>query len=206
MSSTSAQVHVCQIPRSLWRMAGRAPKIWALRTSNLGNVSAPAAAFGATALSSREAAHFGATIYPSPSCSDDLCLDMKTPPEGGQVSDLGKPVWLRSRLLGGLKERSGPRQKLLPQRCLLGFCRGQMPLFDRSVAPNFLGDCRQSDGKTVVTGREKLADFSEQVFVVRDQTTFSPPILRIAKKVERGAAQELQLRKQPEHRQHPGAE
>src|SRR5512143_3892995 len=89
MSSTSAQVHVCQMPRSLWRMAGRAPKIWALRTSNLGNVSAPAAAFGATALSSREAAHFGATLYPSPSCSDDLCLDMKTPPEGGQVSDLG---------------------------------------------------------------------------------------------------------------------
>src|SRR4029078_4742968 len=52
------------MPRSLWRMAGRAPKIWALRTSNFGNVSALAAAFGATAQSSREAAPAGATLTP----------------------------------------------------------------------------------------------------------------------------------------------
>ena len=99
-------------------------------------------------------------------------------------------------ILGGLEERGGPRQKLLPQRRFFGFCRGQMPLFDRSVSANFLRDRRQAHGETVVSGREELADFSEQIFVVRDQATLGPPILRIAEKVERGAAQELQLREQ----------
>ena len=44
-----AQVQVCQMPRSLCRIAGRAPYKLALRINSLGNVSAGAAAIGATA-------------------------------------------------------------------------------------------------------------------------------------------------------------
>ena len=43
-SSTSAQVHVCHMPRSFWRMAGRPPRILALRRSSFGNVSSRGAA------------------------------------------------------------------------------------------------------------------------------------------------------------------
>src|SRR5690242_16404587 len=87
MSRTSLQVQLCQIPRSLCRMAVRAPNMRALRTSNLGNVSAPAAAFSATALPSRAAALARAQLRPLAVLRRrSYCLDMKTPPEGGQVA------------------------------------------------------------------------------------------------------------------------
>src|SRR4249920_2406771 len=41
------------------------------------------------------------------------CLDMKTPPAGGQVSDVGIGDMVRIALFGGLEERGGPGQKLL---------------------------------------------------------------------------------------------
>src|SRR5262245_19740776 len=80
-----------------------------------------------------------------------------------------------------------------------------MPLFDGSVSTNFLGYRCQAHGKAMIGGREKFADFPKKVFVVRNQATFGPPLLRVAEKVERGAAQELQLCEYPEYRQHPGA-
>src|ERR1044071_2551921 len=52
-SSICAHVQVCQMPRSLWRIAGRDANLVALRISNFGNVSAPSAAVCATAVSSR---------------------------------------------------------------------------------------------------------------------------------------------------------
>src|SRR5262245_61983763 len=114
-------------------------------------------------------------------------------------------IWRGITLLGGLQEWRRPGQKLLPQRRFLGFCRGKMPLFDRSVPANFLGDRCQANGEAMVAGREEVADFTEKVFVVRNQAPLGPPLLRIAEKVERGAAQGLQPREYPEHRQYPGA-
>src|SRR5262245_17764990 len=114
-------------------------------------------------------------------------------------------IWRGIALLGGLQEWGRPGQKLLPERHFLGLCRGKMPLSDWSIPTNFLRDRCQANGEAVVGGREEVADFSKKVFVVRNQATFNPPLLRIAEKVERGAAQELQLREHPEHRQHPGA-
>ena len=38
-SSCSAQVQLCQMPKSLWRMAGRSPSLSALRRRYFGNVS-----------------------------------------------------------------------------------------------------------------------------------------------------------------------
>src|ERR1700687_1316616 len=67
MSSISAQVQVCQMPRSFCRIAGRAPYKLALRTNSLGNVSAGAAAIVATACSSHTAALvWGAASLPPP--------------------------------------------------------------------------------------------------------------------------------------------
>jgi hypothetical protein len=59
-------------------MDGRVPYIAALRINSLGNVSAPAAAFGATAKSSRAAALAGAALDldPSPPIIDDLVISI----------------------------------------------------------------------------------------------------------------------------------
>ncbi len=46
----------------------------------------------------------------------------------------------------------------------------------------------------------------QMLAVLADQRPLHPPHFRTAEKVERGAAQELQLREHSEYRQYPGAE
>src|SRR6267378_6124999 len=63
--SICAQVQVCQIPKSLCRIAGRPGKRAALRTSNFGNVSSRAStAFSSGAQASRPHVSLGGRAGP----------------------------------------------------------------------------------------------------------------------------------------------
>jgi hypothetical protein len=66
-SRICAQVQVCQMPRSLWRMAGRSPNERALCNSSFGKVSAGARRLLATASSQGHAAATPRALsFPSP--------------------------------------------------------------------------------------------------------------------------------------------
>ena len=99
-------------------MAGREPNISAFRVSNLGNVSALAAAFGATVNPSRFATSGWrrfltlAALYPG----GLVYLDMKTPSPAGQASgtlEIGRNRVMK--LLGGLEKRLRTGAELLAQ-------------------------------------------------------------------------------------------
>ena len=75
-SSICAQVQVCQMPRSLCRIAGRAPNSRALRINSLGNVSACSGGVSATARSSRSAAPVAPGTHPSPPLTGGLVVSI----------------------------------------------------------------------------------------------------------------------------------
>src|SRR5574337_2205780 len=87
MSSTSPHVHVCQMPRSLCRISGRAPYKLAWRIRSLGNVSAAAALFIATCpiLPNGRTLGRDAALRTPRRLVADLCHDMKTPAQAGQA-------------------------------------------------------------------------------------------------------------------------
>src|SRR4029077_2011184 len=147
-------------------MAGRDPYKWALRINSLGNVSASSATFGATASSSRAGALAGATFYPS-SPQRTILLSRYENTARGRSSIRYRIIGsdLEAKLFGCLEKWCAAGQKLLSQCRFFGFGRGQMPLFDRSKAPDFFRDHRKLDGNMMICRIEVLEHLIEQVLV-----------------------------------------
>src|SRR6185437_1391966 len=162
MSSASAQLQVCQMPRSFCRIAGREPYNSALRINSLGNVSAGAAAFGATTCSSHSGALMRSAVsHPWPPLWQSCYLDMKTPPLAGQALAGAENDRKAAKLFGGLEKRGGAGAELLAQGSFLRHGGNQMPLFDVPESADFFRQRRQLDGEVMVGRRQMIAELPQ---------------------------------------------
>src|SRR6185437_450581 len=147
------------MPRSLCRIAGREPNNCALRINSLGNVSATAAAVTATTSSSHLAAPFRHSAAPLAALAGrSCCLDMKTPPPGGQGSRAGKWSQAPVKLFGSLKKWRRPAPELLEQSRFFRLGGGEMALFDRSKAADLLRNSGQRDRRLMIVQRQLRGD------------------------------------------------
>ena len=94
-----------------------------------------------------------------------------------------------------------PARNCSSKRRLVRLGGDEMLLLDVAEAADFFRDRGKTDRDMMIVRRELRQHFVEHRFIVRDQLAFGAPLLRMAERIERRAAQELQFRQQPERRQ-----
>src|SRR5262249_14188497 len=94
--------------------------------------------------------------------------------------------------------------ELVEQRRLVGLGGLEMAQLDVAEAADLLGDGGEADRNVVVVGIELAEHLLEQRLVVAHERAFRAALDRIAERVQRGAAQELEFRQGAEQREDPG--
>src|SRR5215469_346300 len=108
--------------------------------------------------------------------------------------------------LCGLEQRRSPGAKLFEQRRFASFCGREVAQLDVAEAADFFRDRREADRKVMIVGSEAGEQLIKQRFVVAHQLPLGLALRRVTERIERGAAQELRLREQSKHREHPWSE
>src|SRR5690606_10336664 len=81
-----------------------------------------------------------------------------------------------------------------------------MPLLHMAVAADMLRDASNLDGEGVVGGGEACRKLAHRLLILLYQCPLGLSLLRPPEGIERGAAQEPELRQKTERRHHRGAE
>ena len=96
--------------------------------------------------------------------------------------------------------------ELLEQRRLIRLGDRKMPLLDVAETADFFRDGGKTDREMMIVRRQTRQHLVEHRLVFADQRALGAAFERAAKRIERGAAQEFQLRQYAERRQQPRPE
>src|SRR5215468_8597794 len=107
-------------------------------------------------------------------------------------------VWHHDRgvatLLRRLEQHRRARAELRKERRLLGLGGRERAHLDMAEAADLVRNGGQRDREMVVLRREPLENLAEHRLVVGNQRALGAALLRIAERIEGGAAQALELR------------
>src|SRR5262245_60171671 len=111
------------------------------------------------------------------------------------------------RCLFGSLEQGRPAGTELVEQCrLVGLGGAQVTLLHVTEAADLFRNTGECHGDMMVVRSELIQDLRQHRFVVGDKGPLGASLDRIAEGIECGAAQPLELRQEPEHREHPRAE